>query len=93
MIQEIICALNAAKYDDSNLVMFSGLGNVFCSGIDLHYLSTGDRKTAARNMVDALRYARFFMLLCVVLGYRLFMFLQICFRNHLPQICCMLERN
>jgi len=54
-MQEITSALNTAKYDDSNLVLFSGLGNVFCSGIDLHYLTTEDKKVAARKMVDALR--------------------------------------
>lgn len=55
VMQEISSALNAAKYDDSNLVMFSGLGNVFCSGIDLHCLTVGDKKVAARQMTDALR--------------------------------------
>ncbi|KAJ8302845.1 hypothetical protein KUTeg_019241 [Tegillarca granosa] len=55
VIQEIVAALNSAKYDDSNLVMFSGLGNVFCNGIDLNYLISGDKKVAARKMVDALR--------------------------------------
>ncbi|KAL4234000.1 Chromodomain Y-like protein 2 [Mactra antiquata] len=55
VMEEISSALNASKYDDSTLVMFSGLGNVFCSGIDLHYLTVGDRKIAARKMADALR--------------------------------------
>lgn len=55
VMNEISAALNASKYDDSNLLMFSGLGNVFCSGIDLHYLTVGDKKVAARQMVDALR--------------------------------------
>ncbi|XP_045192755.2 chromodomain Y-like protein isoform X2 [Mercenaria mercenaria] len=55
VMQEISSALNAAKYDDSNLVMFSGLCNVFCSGVDLHYLTVGDKKVAARQMADALR--------------------------------------
>ncbi|KAL3860198.1 hypothetical protein ACJMK2_010355 [Sinanodonta woodiana] len=55
VIQEAMAALNSAKYDDSSLVMFSGLGNVFCSGIDLHFLISGDRRMAARQMVDALR--------------------------------------
>ncbi|KAL5021215.1 hypothetical protein ScPMuIL_000370 [Solemya velum] len=55
VIQEVISALNSAKYDDSNLVMFSGLGNVFCSGLDLDFLIKGDRKVVAREMVDALR--------------------------------------
>ena len=55
VILELQSALNAAKYDDSNLVMLSGLDNVFCSGIDLHFLQSGDKKVAARQMVDALR--------------------------------------
>ncbi|XP_060599249.1 testis-specific chromodomain protein Y 2-like isoform X2 [Ruditapes philippinarum] len=55
VMQEISMALNAAKYDDSNLVMFSGLCNVFCSGVDLHYLTVGDKKIAARQMADSLR--------------------------------------
>lgn len=57
-MQEIASALNTAKYDDTNLVLFSGLGNVFCSGIDLHYLMVGDKKVAARKMVDALRFVK-----------------------------------
>ncbi|XP_052816190.1 chromodomain Y-like protein 2 isoform X1 [Mya arenaria] len=55
VMQEITSALSAAKYDDSTVVMLSGLGNVFCSGVDLHYLTTGDRKLAAKKMADALR--------------------------------------
>jgi len=55
-MQEITSALNAAKYDDSSVVMLSGLNNVFCSGVDLHYLTTGDRKLAAKKTVEALRY-------------------------------------
>jgi enoyl-CoA hydratase/carnithine racemase len=54
--------LNSAKYDDSNLVMFSGIGNVFCSGIDLTFLISMDRKIAARKMVDALRLVFRFLL-------------------------------
>ncbi|KAK0046374.1 chromodomain Y-like protein 2 isoform X1 [Biomphalaria pfeifferi] len=55
VIQEIVSALNSAKYDDSHLVLFSSLGNVFCSGTDLHFLVSGDRKMAARQMTDAIR--------------------------------------
>ncbi|XP_064598684.1 chromodomain Y-like protein 2 isoform X2 [Liolophura sinensis] len=55
VIQEIVSAMNYAKYDDSRLVMFSGLGSMFCSGVDLHYLLSDDRKVAARKMVDAIR--------------------------------------
>lgn len=55
VIQEVVSALNSAKYDDSNLVMFTSVGNIFCSGIDLHFLLAGDRKVQARKMADALR--------------------------------------
>ncbi|XP_059164410.1 chromodomain Y-like protein 2 isoform X2 [Physella acuta] len=55
VIQEVVSALNSAKYDDSHLVLFSSLGNVFCSGTDLHFLVSGDRKMSARQMTDAIR--------------------------------------
>ncbi|XP_050397631.1 testis-specific chromodomain protein Y 2 [Patella vulgata] len=55
VIQEIVTALNSAKYDDSNLVMLSSIGNVFCSGVDLNFLTRGDPKIAARQMSDSLR--------------------------------------
>ena len=49
--------MHSAKYDDSHLVVFSSLGPVFCAGTDLHYLTTGDRRAAARLMADAIRSA------------------------------------
>lgn len=55
MIQEIVSALNSAKYDDSRLVLFSGLGNIFCSGTDLHFLVSGERAVAARQMAEKIR--------------------------------------
>ncbi|CAL1532298.1 unnamed protein product [Lymnaea stagnalis] len=55
VIQEVVSALNSAKYDDSHLVLFSSLGNVFCSGTDLHFLVSGERKMSARQMTDAIR--------------------------------------
>nr|KAG5712936.1 hypothetical protein BaRGS_021730 [Batillaria attramentaria] len=55
VVQEVVAALNTAKYDDSSLVLFSSIGNFFCSGTDLHFLVTGDRRVAARQMADALR--------------------------------------
>ncbi|GFO43508.1 chromodomain y-like protein 2 [Plakobranchus ocellatus] len=55
VIQEVVSALNSAKYDDSHLVLFSSLGNVFCSGTDLHFLISNDRKVAARQMADSIR--------------------------------------
>lgn len=57
VVQEVVAALNTAKYDDSALVLFSSIGSFFCSGVDLHFLTTGDRRVAARQMADALRYA------------------------------------
>lgn len=55
VIQEMVSALNSAKYDDSHLVLLSSLGNVFCSGTDLHFLISNDRKVAARQMADSIR--------------------------------------
>ncbi|XP_041376692.1 chromodomain Y-like protein 2 [Gigantopelta aegis] len=55
VVQEIISALNSAKYDDSKLVMFSSIGNVFCSGVDLNFFKSADRKVTARQMADAVR--------------------------------------
>lgn len=55
VIQEIVQALNSAKYDDSSLILFSGLGNVFCNGVDLLFLLSGERRVVVRQMVDALR--------------------------------------
>ncbi|XP_048755250.2 chromodomain Y-like protein isoform X2 [Ostrea edulis] len=55
VIQEILQALNSAKYDDSSLILFSGLGNVFCNGVDLMFLLSGERRVVVRQMVDALR--------------------------------------
>jgi len=54
VINELCQAMNSAKYDDSHLVLFSSLGNVFCSGTDLHFLVTGDRRIAARQMADSI---------------------------------------
>ncbi|XP_006825184.1 chromodomain Y-like protein 2 [Saccoglossus kowalevskii] len=56
--KEIINALCNATYDDSRVVMISGSGSVFCSGIDLNYLADRpieQKKKTAREMTDALR--------------------------------------
>ncbi|XP_061198319.1 chromodomain Y-like protein 2 isoform X1 [Saccostrea echinata] len=55
VIQETLQALNSAKYDDSSLILFSGLGNVFCNGVDLMFLLSGEKRVVVRQMVDALR--------------------------------------
>ncbi|XP_070575753.1 chromodomain Y-like protein 2 [Ptychodera flava] len=56
--KELINALYNATYDDSKVVMLSGSGSVFCSGVDLNYLTSkaadGRRKTAL-EMAQALR--------------------------------------
>lgn len=61
VIQEIVQALNSAKYDDSSLILFSGLGNVFCNGVDLLFLLSGERRVVVRQMVDALRFVILFV--------------------------------
>ena len=55
VFEELIAAFTNAKYDDSRVLMLSGTGSVFCSGIDLEYLRTGDRKASAKKMADSLR--------------------------------------
>jgi len=55
VFSELNQALSNAKYDDSKLVMLSGCGSVFCPGIDLKYLQTGDRREAARKMAESIR--------------------------------------
>ena len=56
VFRELQEALHNARFDDSRLVMLTGSGAVFCSGIDLHYLQNGDRKARAKEMADAVRY-------------------------------------
>ncbi|XP_074645404.1 uncharacterized protein LOC141901814 isoform X2 [Tubulanus polymorphus] len=56
VFQELISAFNNAKYDESSLVMLSGTGSLFCSGIDLAYLiNSENRKKAAEKMAATLR--------------------------------------
>ena len=55
VFQELINAFHNAKYDDSRVVLLTGSGQTFCSGVDLHYLITGDRKLAASQMVDSMK--------------------------------------
>lgn len=54
---ELITVMKNLVYDDSHLVLISGSGNVFTSGVDLTYLLTNelDRKIAAKTMSDLLR--------------------------------------
>ncbi len=55
VFSELKEALKNARYDDSRLVMLSGSGSVFCSGVDLHYLMDDDRRVTAKNMTDAIK--------------------------------------
>lgn len=48
VFKELMQVLHAAKFDDSCLVLLTGSGNVFCSGVDLHYV-LGDE---ASNALD-----------------------------------------
>ena len=55
VFEELCEVLHNATYDDSRLVMLTGSRGVFCSGIDLNFLTCGDPYVAARCMSDALR--------------------------------------
>ena len=57
VFHELLDALHNARCDDSHVLLLTGSGNVFCSGIDLHYLLTEccDRRMAAKTMADCLR--------------------------------------
>ncbi|XP_064640482.1 chromodomain Y-like protein 2 [Lineus longissimus] len=55
VFQELISAFHNAKHDDSRLVLLSGTGRIFCSGIDLFYLSSEDTKSAVNKMIASLR--------------------------------------
>ena len=68
VFQELCEVLHNATYDDSRLVMFTGSRGVFCSGIDLNFLTCGDRHVAAKAMSDGLRYVHFHLLLVLLLS-------------------------
>ena len=57
VFHELLDALHNACSDDSHVLLLTGSGNTFCSGVDLHYLLTecSDRPTAAKTMSDSLR--------------------------------------
>ncbi|XP_013404823.1 chromodomain Y-like protein 2 isoform X2 [Lingula anatina] len=55
VFEELKQALYNAKFDDSGLVMLSGSGNIFSSGVDLPYLLTNDKRISARKMAEAIR--------------------------------------
>ena len=57
VFHELLDVLHNARCDDSHVLLLTGSGNVFCSGVDLHYLLTEctDRRVAAKTMSDCLR--------------------------------------
>jgi len=57
VFHELLDALHNARFDDSRVLLLTGSGNVFCSGVDLHYLlnECSDRRVAAKTMSDCLR--------------------------------------
>ena len=57
VFHELLDALHNARYDDSRVLLLTGSGNTFCSGVDLHYLLSecSDRRIAAKTMSDCLR--------------------------------------
>jgi len=59
VFHELLDVLHNARCDDSRVLLLTGSGNIFCSGVDLHYLLTecSDRRTAAKIMSDCLRSA------------------------------------
>ncbi|XP_074248560.1 testis-specific chromodomain protein Y 1-like [Saimiri boliviensis] len=58
VIKEIINALERAAVDDSNLVLFSAAGSVFCCGLDFGYIAKhlqNDRNRMSTEIVDTIK--------------------------------------
>ena len=55
VFQELITALRNAETDDTHVILLTGSSHVFCSGIDLQYLITGDIRQAAIQMAESLK--------------------------------------
>ncbi|ELU14698.1 hypothetical protein CAPTEDRAFT_122924, partial [Capitella teleta] len=61
VLKELVQVLHAAKYDDSALLLLTGSGNVFCSGVDLPYLlgddvsSPVDKRQCVYEMAKSIR--------------------------------------
>jgi methylglutaconyl-CoA hydratase len=57
---ELIAAMNEASVSDSRVVVFRGVGEAFCSGLDLSVLQTMHNKFAADHREEAQRIATLF---------------------------------
>ncbi len=63
MQMELIAAMEAATTSDARVLVFTGAGDAFCSGLDLSELQEIQNKSAAEYRIDAERIARLFLTL------------------------------
>jgi methylglutaconyl-CoA hydratase len=60
MIEEIMAALAEVEKSDARVLILTGGGKAFCAGMDLEELNSVTAKSAAENLADSERMARFF---------------------------------
>jgi methylglutaconyl-CoA hydratase len=63
MQTELISAFEEAGLSESRVLVLTGAGEAFCSGLDLSELQTLKDKTAAQHRIDAERIGRLFLTL------------------------------